>query len=280
MRPHPPTRPARSLAARTLAAAALLAALAAIAWRDTNVPRLGDVTVAVPGLERQVDILHVSDLQEKWFGPGQRVIAGLLEGRRYDVVVITGDLLHSRSDGRREPALALVRVLRRHSAVLVFVRGNHDTATFGAELAEEGVRDLDAGGAVGFAEDAFVGSPRSLEESPAIRARLRVAAVHIPPQDLAPHGGSPILYLAGHTHGGQVRLPLIGAVIAPVVDTGMSPAGPENLLPDLRGLAVKGLYRRGSDFVHVTPGLGTTFLDLRFLDQAEITHVRCVPAER
>jgi uncharacterized protein len=62
---------------------------------------------------------------------------------------------------------------------------------------------------------------------------------------------------AGHTHGGQVRLPLIGALVT------------NSHLP--RRL-VSGLIRLGDSFLHVSPGLGTSkYAPFRFLCRPEAT---------
>jgi predicted MPP superfamily phosphohydrolase len=63
--------------------------------------------------------------------------------------------------------------------------------------------------------------------------------------------------VAGHTHGGQVRLPLIGALVT------------NSHLP--RRL-VSGLIRLGDSFLHVSPGLGTgKYAPFRFLCPPEAT---------
>lgn len=68
------------------------------------------------------------------------------------------------------------------------------------------------------------------------------------------------LVLAGHTHGGQVRIPGVGAVV-----TNCS-------LP--AGLAV-GLHPIGRTWLHVSPGLGTgRYAPIRFLTRPEATLLR------
>jgi predicted MPP superfamily phosphohydrolase len=63
--------------------------------------------------------------------------------------------------------------------------------------------------------------------------------------------------VAGHTHGGQIRLPLLGALVT------------NSHLP--RRMA-SGLIRLGDAFVHVSPGLGTSkFAPFRFLCPPEAT---------
>ena len=72
--------------------------------------------------------------------------------------------------------------------------------------------------------------------------------------------------LVGHTHGGQVRLPIVGALVT------------NSHLP--RRL-VSGLLRMGDALVHVSPGLGTSkFAPFRFLCRPEATllQLRRAPA--
>jgi predicted MPP superfamily phosphohydrolase len=64
------------------------------------------------------------------------------------------------------------------------------------------------------------------------------------------------LFLAGHTHGGQIAFPLPGFLL-----TGSSFETPY----------VSGFYRAGSMLVSVTNGLGLTLAPVRYNAPAEIT---------
>jgi predicted MPP superfamily phosphohydrolase len=74
------------------------------------------------------------------------------------------------------------------------------------------------------------------------------------------------LVVAGHTHGGQVRLPLVGALVT------------NSHLPRR---VVSGLFRLGDGLVHVSPGLGTSkFAPFRFLcpPEATLLELRAAPS--
>ena len=64
------------------------------------------------------------------------------------------------------------------------------------------------------------------------------------------------LVFSGHTHGGQIRL---GPWITPTTSTEMRLKPPS------------GMIRRGKTQMHVSPGLGTTLLPLRFFSRPEAT---------
>ncbi len=63
------------------------------------------------------------------------------------------------------------------------------------------------------------------------------------------------LTIAGHSHGGQVRLPLLGVL----------------WLPRHVGKYVRGYYETSNGPLYVNAGIGTTLLPLRFLCRPEIT---------
>ncbi len=93
---------------------------------------------------------------------------------------------------------------------------------------------------------------------------LAIALVHAPDvvSEWALRGFD--LILAGHTHGGQVRFPGIGALVT------------NSSLP--AGLAA-GPQRVGRTWLHVSPGLGTgKFSPIRFATRPEATLLRLVPA--
>ncbi len=93
--------------------------------------------------------------------------------------------------------------------------------------------------------------------------RFGFAVVHSP--DVAPELAALGYHfvVAGHTHGGQVRMPLVGALVT------------NSHLP--RRL-VSGLVRMGPAYLHVSPGLGTSkYAPFRFLCRPEATllELRC-----
>ena len=93
-----------------------------------------------------------------------------------------------------------------------------------------------------------------------------VALVHSPDPapELAALGYD--LVVCGHTHGGQVRMPFVGALVT------------NSTIPT--GLCM-GLSRFGRTLVHVSPGLGTSkFAPFRFLCRPEATLLELTPARQ
>lgn len=73
------------------------------------------------------------------------------------------------------------------------------------------------------------------------------------------------LILAGHTHGGQVCLPLKGAIVSNC---------------DLDPALAKGLHRYGTSWLHVSAGLGTsTFAPYRLFCRPEASLLTLVPRD-
>jgi predicted MPP superfamily phosphohydrolase len=70
-----------------------------------------------------------------------------------------------------------------------------------------------------------------------------------------PAGGTVALMLSGHTHGGQVRLPFMGAT----------------QLPEMGRKYVEGWFRIGALQLYVNRGIGTIGVPFRFNCPPEIT---------
>ena len=87
--------------------------------------------------------------------------------------------------------------------------------------------------------------------------RFGLAVVHSPDPapEIAALGYDLAVY--GHTHGGQVRMPLVGALITN---------------SDVPRRIVSGLVRLGRSYAHISPGLGTSkYAPFRFLCRPEAT---------
>lgn len=272
----------------TLIALSLIALAAVVAWRDTRTVVLDHVVVPAPGLRRPVTILHASDLHGVMFGEDQSEISSLLGGSHYDVAVLNGDHVAS-ADDDQEAALALLSVLQRHADIVFVTRGNHDSeATIEALVAAGAVAVEPGGPAVPFAREAgdlLAVSAIEPADVP-VDTDVVVALSHCPltrdarAERVRGRRGA-TLFLFGHTHGGQIRLPLIGALWAPgeMPPGNVAPprASGSTILPEMRGRHIAGLSSDGDVYVHISQGLGTQAIRLRLRAPAGMTAITLTP---
>lgn len=90
------------------------------------------VEVPLRGLSADFEgytLLHISDLKGKSFGPGQRFAHMALNGRHFDAVVMTGDMISGL--GNAQPFYALIEQLRdvNPDAPVYFIPGDGDPET-------------------------------------------------------------------------------------------------------------------------------------------------------
>ncbi len=166
-------------------------------------------------------IVHLTDLH---VGAATRALAelpGRVAELKPDVVVFTGDSLNQAEalPRFRELFAALPAPAGRYA-----VRGNHDTWYWSQlELFGGGVAAELLGAAPRERPEhnlALCGAPYGVtgqlsECLRRARGRFRVVAYHTPDlvEEMQASEDPPDLYLAGHTHGGQVRAPFYGALI-------------------------------------------------------------------
>ena len=213
----------------------LIAGLALLGWMywtavDDPVVRATEVGLADwPAGEAPVRAVLISDIHVA--GPDMpperlaRIVAQI-DALNPDIVLIAGDLVGDKDTGTRTYAMAdIVAPLGRLRPRLgvVAVLGNHDhwrnAAEARAALEAIGIRVLDnqaanAGPlAIGGLDDDFTGQDDLPATLGAMRrltgARLLLSHSPDPFPSVPPDVG---LMLAGHTHCGQIRLPLIGAI--------------------------------------------------------------------
>ncbi len=243
----------------------LAAALLAYGWFEAGWLRTRVVEVPIAGLPRELDGLRLAHLSDFHLGPrsrGQSAVeraAAWVRDRRPDLVLVTGDLL-SHPRGRT----LLDEVLSGLDAYAVL--GNHDVAL---------TRDPFSRPAslTGLPATLLVGESRTVElrghsvqvagtppswhapaPAPDEAAGLRVLLSHYP--TLSAPGYH--LVLAGHMHAGQIVLPYPGGKLR---------------LAHLGAPFAEGLYREAGVTLHVSPGLGTTFVPFRFFARPEATEL-------
>jgi hypothetical protein len=227
---------------RPLAAVVLLAAIALCVtafWRGLTVTVY---ETAFPGLPEPFDgftIVHLSDLHGARFGEGQSRLLRAIRRQNPDIIVMTGDM-HDERLGVTEPVVELIEGLR-DVAPVYFISGNHeryghavDYRTLRRLFSEAGGIDLDDTAVTLTRSGASIrlyGLANYFTRAPEqILPRVHRVFPHLPePSEgdfsiLLYHESDSFpalsalpfqLILAGHTHGGQIRLPFIGGLMSP-----------------------------------------------------------------
>lgn len=242
---------ARSRRAPWLAAAAIALVAAKYygeVWEPGNL-EVERVTVQLPGLTRKVKIVHLSDLQTDTIGPLHERVRREANAFEPDLVLFTGDLVNHPSlaaaagdwlagftpTGRKyfvtgdiDGGMEVHGLLRRAGFELLDSR-RLVVEPAGARLTLLGVDIWN------WREDGYLA--RLAEGSP----RPRLLLSHRPDAALLA-GDAFDLILSGHTHGGQVCLPLWGPLVT--------------LSHVARNIAAGGLHRIGVTQILVSRGLG------------------------
>jgi uncharacterized protein len=216
--------------------------------------RVDHEEIAGSRMYERLRIAHVSDLHVQSFGLREKALLRALAEEKPDLIAITGDTV---DHGNLELARPLIAAMRAPLGVFA-VPGNWehwrpvqgDQAAFYASagarlLRNERVRVRHDVLLFGF-DDALSGSP----DVSILRTKetgMRIALFHAPIGiDLVKDDVD--LALAGHTHGGQMRVPFFGPLFRP-------PGS---------GEYDRGWYSRGNAWMHVSSGVGTSILRLRF----------------
>jgi predicted MPP superfamily phosphohydrolase len=243
-------------------------------------------------LASPLKIAHLTDIHTRGLGRRERRMLALLESERPDLIVITGDTVSNggfddifretprrlkqvrpkthgqrlarENEGRYEMCREVLK--RLHAPLGVWlVRGNWEHwwpvgderefyESVGVNfLLNEGRCVRDDIWIVGF-DDAVVGSP-SLEAAlvGVPTSAFKIALFHSPDY-FERVAGQYNLAFAGHTHGGQVRLPFLRPF----------------WLPPGCGRFLEGWYEQDGSRMHVSRGIGTSSLDVRFFCRPEL----------
>jgi uncharacterized protein len=238
--------------------------------------RLAELAVPLVGLPAELAGLRIAHLADFHLGvpsPGVRAVERAVDWvaeQQPDLVVLTGDLL-----ARPEGAERLRRLIERLPPVYA-VLGNHDFADSRDPFSKP-VGEVDLGRGTLLGDESvtlelrgrrvqLVGvDPRTYMRWEARPwelvepdADLRILLSHFPRiVDRLP-GGAFDLVLSGHMHDGQICLPYGRGKVRIA-----HPRAPYN----------HGLYDRAGGVLHVSSGLGTTFVPFRFFARPEATEL-------
>ena len=234
-------------------------------------------------------LVQLSDIHNQATeGPGNNQIIGSVQKLQPNIITITGDLF----DGDRTNIpnnLQLVKELASIAPVYM-VLGNHEFANddyikliqlveeAGAQVMRNELVTINDPGApitiIGLDDPAAWGWPLSYKAQEQLTAKTlnkimalpefnstspRLILAHRPelwPQYLL---ADPLVILSGHTHGGQIRLPLIGAIYVPN----------QPLLAQYD----EGIFTKANSYLIISRGLGNSFINCRFDNYPQIVTI-------
>ncbi len=269
------------------AGAVLLAGVSWVLWGNTAL-MIQEYTVTsdrLPDAFSGFRIAQVSDLHNDVFGKDNVRLTEKLSESDPDIIVLTGDLI----DSRRTNTAVAVDFARQalQIAPVYYISGNHESRmvdTFeqlADELEQLGVcvlRDeavtVEKDGAeiqliglddIGFYytvyQERLSGMTReelALENISRLRDEemYSVLLSHRPELlEVYAESGCDLVF-SGHSHGGQVRLPVVGGLYAPG----------QGFLPEYDG----GVYTSGFTSMVVSRGVGNSLMPVRFNNRPEI----------
>lgn len=216
-------------------------------------------------------IVQISDLHGAEFGPENRRLAERIDSLRPDILCMTGDMVHARGDD----GTAVFNLLRhlKGDYPRLYITGNHEIYRrrlsgreeierqgYYSKLEENGVivlrnmhydfpdlpitfygvednvRYYKEGGGMELLPEPLLGKIRT--------DTFAVGLVHRPNHFQKFQEAGIRLMLSGHTHGGIIRLPMLGGVLSP--DRILFPAYD------------KGMFKVKDAYLHVSSGLGNS----------------------
>ncbi|MGE6550788.1 metallophosphoesterase [Bacillus mycoides] len=265
----------------------ILVGISIFLYLQNNLISITEVKITsskIPSSFKGYKILQISDLHNKKFGDNQDVLIQKVKSINPDIITITGDLIDSKSYDA-EISMQVIRELvkeypvyfvtgnhekwsgkynslekklkKQHVTVLrnehvIIQKGGHEINLLGIDDPEFNTGDIDEGSIV---KDAIVKA--KIETQP---DRYNVLLSHRP-EFLEEYADEQVdLVLSGHAHGGQVRLPFIGGLVAPN----------QGILPKYTA----GLYEQQNMSMIVSRGLGNSIIPQRVFNRPEIVVVQ------
>lgn len=246
---------------------------------------------ALSGLSKECRFVLLSDLHNKVYGTKNDKVIEAIRRINPDFIVLAGDLVTSQLREDMTPGIELLRALRQDYRIY-YGLGNHESKMrqrpdqFGDKydrliravsgknvsvLKNEAVflpeynlkitgLDLDLNYFAHFKIQKM--KPGYLQETlpECEKEKCNILIAHNPDYfaEYAQWGAD--LVLSGHVHGGIMRLPLLGGVIAPSY----------KIFPEYDG----GVFRTGSAAMLLGRGMGSHTIPLRFFNPAELYDVQ------
>ncbi|MBR5129133.1 MAG: metallophosphoesterase [Firmicutes bacterium] len=225
-------------------------------------------------------IAQISDLHNAEIGDDNEKLLALLKEADPDIIAITGDMIDSRRVDI-QVALDFAREAIK-IAPCYYVNGNHELRVLEYEELKEGLKEIgviilenekatiskedESLTIIGLSDPSLESGYIYTEEGEILNLYLsklskeddnyKILLSHRPEYFELYFEAGMDLALSGHTHGGQIRLPFIGGIIAPH----------QGFFPKYDG----GLYIEEETNMIVSRGIGNSLFPVRFNNRPEV----------
>jgi len=237
---------------------------------EVNFPKVNEIEIKTDKIMagEGLKIVQITDLHNKKFFNNNKFIYDSIRELNPDIIVLTGDII-DRKTKDYQYVYSFIDELIKINPNIYYVLGNHelsheDIDEYKKEIEKRGVilmddrikryRNISIYG-VSYYDEKY---PDLIDDS------FSLLLAHDPSLAIFEYHDFNLV-LSGHTHGGQVQLPFIGAIYAP--GQGFFPKN------------AKGLYKIENEEVYIDSGLGNTFLPIRFLNQSQISFINIISAK-
>ena len=223
-------------------------------------------------INNKIKITQITDFHSNKYINLEKLFKNL-EDYNPDIIVITGDLIDHKTKDLKL-ALELIKRAKDITKNIYFVAGNHEDKNpiypiLTKEMDTLGITILDNElKSIVINEEkiniAGVKFQINHEEYNNILKDIDVniftlVLSHSPNKPVEYLLGNEDLILSGHTHGGQVRLPILGAILAPG----------QGLFPKYD----KGVIRIDKTILYIDSGLGNRLLPIRLFNPIQISNI-------
>jgi uncharacterized protein len=239
---------------------------------ETNFPKIALVNIKTDKFKTKgkLKVLQITDYHN--FKYSGRILK-LARKIQPDIIVITGDLIDKVTEDYSNVYKFLKKLVHINSNVY-YVPGNHELKSGNMDIlleniAKQNIKVLINSKDTGIFEANSINIcgidysstergdlPKTVQ---GINTDLYTVLLCHKPDIVKDYSNIPCdLILCGHTHGGQIRFPLMGAAIAP--DQGLFPK------------YNKGLYKIDNNTtLYIDSGVGTTKMPVRFMNRSQIS---------
>lgn len=271
----------KRLLIKILVAVLALVLLGVFVWRfNLDVLKVTTVKLSDPRIKNKITLVQISDLHGKTFGKDNQRLLKKIRQQSADAIMVTGDLFSKGDQREQTVAFNLMQALASDPAPVFYVTGEHDySKTFHRQLTALGIKVLAFNGEqlqientvldiYGINSVYFWDSYNLANETIADPKHYSILLAHVPNWHLYRDSGFDLV-LSGDTHGGQIRLPFIGALRL------------NGWFPELQQekAYIKGLYSDNGKHLYVNSGLGTVEPHFRLWNRPEITVIELTPSQ-